>query len=341
MKKAFIAILTFLISTIFPLASVSAAGADIDMSIYPSETLAEAFQEDAINFDFSTSDYNEADTTGKTIIYVFRKDGCGNCKNFLQFIADDLLPNYADKFVVKSFEVSNNQINMSLVSKLAKFYGQESTDGKYGTPIVVAGSTFSTGFVDAARQAEIKSVITSGDTYNAVTAINQGVTSFEAGSKTNFNANGVTFTSNTGLNSNFHLKADPVDKSGVKLAGYDYIAAYDISIYNYATVVELTGGSYRITLPVSKTYDAYRVAYINAAGQIAEEFDAEAGKGTITFTTTHLSNYAVYGRNGSAANNVNNPKTADPVMIYGGIFTVSLIVLAGGVIAYRKLNKRQ
>ena len=39
-------------------------------------------------------------------------------------------------------------------------------------------------------------------------------------------------------------------------------------------------------------------------------------------------------------NSVANPKTADPVMIYGGIFGISLIVLIGGIIGYRKLSKR-
>ena len=114
MKKALMALLAFLASIILPLTNVSAAGAAIDMSQYPSETLEEAFQADNINYTFDGSGYDDTDTANKTIIYVFRKDGCSNCKKFLQFIASDLLPNYANKFVVKSFEVSNNPINMKI-----------------------------------------------------------------------------------------------------------------------------------------------------------------------------------------------------------------------------------
>lgn len=342
MKKALMALLAFLASIILPLTNVSAAGAAIDMSQYPSETLKEAFQADNINYTFAGSGYDDTDTANKTIIYVFRKDGCSNCKKFLQFIASDLLPNYANKFVVKSFEVSNNPINMSLVSRLARFYGQESANGSYGTPIVVAGSTFSTGFVDSARQAEIKSVIASGDTYDAVAAINQGAADFKSGNKTSFAANGITFTSNTGLNNNFSLRADPIDKSSVKLDGYDYISAYDISLYNYTTVVPVSGGSYTITLPVDKAYDSYRVAYIDGANQATEQFDVKVENGKVSFTTSHLSNYALYGRNGTVANktSVSNPKTADPALIYGGIFAFSVVALIGGIIGYRKLNKR-
>lgn len=48
MKKALMALLAFLASIILPLTNVSAAGAAIDMSQYPSETLEEAFQADNI-----------------------------------------------------------------------------------------------------------------------------------------------------------------------------------------------------------------------------------------------------------------------------------------------------
>lgn len=337
MKKMLVALLAFLASAILPLTSVSAAGGPIDMSRYPSETLAEAFNADGINFDFTTSSYDDTNTADKTIIYVFRMDGCSNCKNFLKFIASDLLPNYANKFVVKSFEVHNNPINMGLVSQLAKFYGQESANS---TPIVVAGSTFSTGFVDTARQDEIKTVIASGDTYDAISVINQGVTDFKAGSKTTFSSNDISFVSNTGFNNNFHLQVAPIDKSSVAMNGHEYIAAYDISLYNYTTIVPVSGGQYQISMPVSKVYDTYKVAYLNAADQITEEFDATAQNGVITFTTSHLSNYAIYGRSKSGGNLVANPKTADPIMIYGGIFGISLIVLIGGIVGYRKFSKR-
>lgn len=343
MRKILAAVFAFLSPLMF-LAGNAMAADTIDMSRYPSETLEQAFQADNITFDFSASNYDDTNTTGKTILYVFRKDGCSYCKNFLQFIADELLPNYASKFVVKSFEVKNNPINMGLVSKLAEFYGQASANGSYGTPIVVAGSTFSTGKVETARQVEIKSIVAGGDTYDAITEINQGVTSFKSGTLTTFNNNNVSLVSNSGLNNNFYLQASPVNKSTVALNGYEYINAYDISLYNYNTVVPISGGQYKITLPVSKAYETYRVAYIDGNNQIAEEFDVtSAQNNTITFTTTHLSNYAVYGRNGSgvvASNNVKNPKTADPVVIYSLIFAGSLVAFLGGAICYRKLAKK-
>lgn len=338
-KKVKIMFLLSIFSVLLPVNSALAADA-IDLSAYTSETLEEAFQADSITFDFSTSNYNEAVTANKTILYVFRKDGCSNCKRFLEFIASDLLPSYADKFVVKSFEVSQNPSNMNLVAKLAKFYGQESSTGAYGTPIVVAGSTFSTGFVDEARRAEIKSIIQNGDTYDAVAEINKGVTSFETGTRTSFTSDGVTFTSATGLNNYFHIETIPLNLSTIKLNGYDYISAYDISLYNYNTVVPVSSGQYTITIPVDKAYDTYRVAYIDATGKIAEEFDTTAENGKITFRTTHLSDYAIYGRGASVKDSTKNPKTLDSIVIYGGIFAISVLVLAGSIIGYRKLSQK-
>lgn len=344
MKKIGLAVFALLLALFAPVQNASALGT-IDLSAYTSETLEEAFTEDGITFDFSTSSYDESNTTNKTIIYLARKNGCLNCKNFLNFIANELLPNYADKFVVKSYEISQHQNNYNLISKLATFYGQP-FDGGFTTPAVAAGTTFSTGFVDAARQAEIKSVITSGDTYDAVAAINAGASSYTSGSAVNFNDQNVQLHAAQGFNDRFSLRVTPIDRSSVVLNGYEYIKAYDISLYNYSTKVAVKNNNLQITLPVNNTYASYRVAYVEN-GQIVEEFDVTRNNDTISFTTTHLSEYVIYGNKSADANKTNattnlpnNPKTADPVMIYGSILAFGIIALTTGIIGYRKLNRR-
>lgn len=350
MKKIVALVLTLVLSVLAPISKVSATNT-IDLSAYASETLEEAFTSDSISFDFTTSNYDESDVTNKTILYVFRKDGCSNCKNFLQFIASTLLPNYADKFVVKSFEVSQNPSNMNLVSRLAEFYGQKSTTGSYGTPIVIAGTTYSTGYVDPARQSEIESVIKSGDTFDPISAINQGTTSILSGSQKTFNDQQISFNSNTGLNNNFKLITAPINRQNVALNDYEYISAYDISLYNYTTKVALPNGQYTITIPVNKSYVFYRVAHIDNNGKIDEEFDAVAQNGNISFTTTHLSEYAVYGRNyepavsatQAAAKNKNlpaNPNTSDPALIYSLVLASGIALLTISLIGYRKASKK-
>ncbi len=296
MKRIGLLILALVLSTL-SISSRANATNSLDLSRYQSETLEEAFKAENIDFDFSTSPYDETNTTNKTILYLFRKNGCENCQSFLQFIARDLLPRYADRLIVKSYEVSeNNRINMSLLSRLADFYDQQPENDTYSTPAVIIGTTYSSGYVDTARQAEIKSVLDNHDTFDPVKSINQGTTNLMQGAQTTFTSGQAKLLSDTGLNSQFHLVATPINRAQVSLRDYTYVSALDLSLYNYTTKINLLNGKYTITLPVTKNYQSYRVAHLDASGKITEEFIPTVEKSTITFTTTHLSEYVIYGR---------------------------------------------
>jgi len=81
---------------------------DLDLSKYHSETLQEAFQKENITYDFT----NYQETNDMVPIYLFRLDGCGNCKGFLNFVANDLLVNHKEKFKIISYEMKNYPINI-------------------------------------------------------------------------------------------------------------------------------------------------------------------------------------------------------------------------------------
>ena len=74
-------------------------------------------------------------------------------------------------------------------------------------------------------------------------------------------------------------------------------------MYNGNVVVPLSNGSFKIRIPIQANYNTYKVAYVKD-GKIQENFKATYSNGFIEFTTTHLSEYVVYGTN----NVTTNPK---------------------------------
>ena len=81
-----------------------------------SETISEAFDAEGI-VDYDLSNYSETDD--KVPIILFRKNGCINCKNFLIYLKEVLLPKYGDKFKLVSYELSSNQSNYNLLDQVA------------------------------------------------------------------------------------------------------------------------------------------------------------------------------------------------------------------------------
>lgn len=301
-----------------------------------SETLSEAFDAEAIT-GYDLSNYSESGD--KVSIYVFRKDGCINCKNFLTYIKDVLLPQYGDKIKVVSYELSSNQSNFNLLNKVATFFNQNQTT--YATPYVVVGSKTFSGAIyhNNSMRDEIEATIQSHDTFDVINEMvggNQNINNNKI-----FTDGGVTFTSEGILNSSYALKVSVVDLKNVVLDQFSYIAAYDISMYNGGVIVPLSNGSFTIKIPVSEVYDTYKVAYVNN-GAIVEQLDATYENGFVTFTTTHLSEYAIYGKNSSVNSNdvVNekNPNTVDG--IYKNIMMLILgsITLVGSTLLYKRFN---
>lgn len=289
MKKLILAIATII--SIFALsANASAATTTVDLSRYASETLAETFTAENISYDFSNSNYN--DSNNVVTLYVFRKDSCTNCKNFYNFIKDTLLPNYADKFRVVSYELQNNPTNFTLLNQIADAYGQKPADGTYTTPIVIVGNTMSAGPVNTNRQQEIINLINSSTTTDEVI----DSSSIRTNMKTSFTDSNFTLTTTDRYYPNHSLSVLPTDASNLTLNGYEYISAHDITLMNNAVNVPLKNTNLTLSIPVNKTYTSYKIAYIEN-GQIAEVIDAKYQNGFVTFNTSHLSEYAIYGSN--------------------------------------------
>ncbi len=318
MKKLIFTLAT-IISTFVLSTNVSAAPVSVDLSRYGSETLAETFAAENITYDFANSNYN--DSNDIITLYVFRKDGCGNCKNFYNFVKDSLLPTYGDKFRVVSYELSQNRTNLTLLDQIADAYGQKPADGAYSTPVVIAGDTMSKGFVDTTRQQEIISLINNNATDDITDTSN-----IRTNLTTSFTDSGITLTTSAKYYPNHTLSAIAVDNSNIALSDYEYISSYDMSLMNNAVTVPLTDTPLTLSIPVNKSYKTYKVAYIKN-GKIVETFDGNYQNGVVTFNTRHLSEYAVYGSNGTTLtpSGTEEAKKTAPGAPNGGVETTNAI----------------
>lgn len=266
---------------------------EVDLSRCTSEDLVTTFKTEGItNYDLTKYNTNN---DKRINIYVFRGNGCVNCKNFYQYyVANKLLASHGDKIKIISYEVKNNTENFSLLNTAKTLLNQQAST--YATPTVFIGNkTFSGDLVvnDATqKQAEIEDAIdalyNSSNRYDIIEEI-AGKNVFAD------NSANVTLTSAEKLNKNYILKVSEIDHKNLKLEdGYDYIVAYDISMYNGNVVVPLNNGSFKIKIPIKAKYDTYKVGYIKD-GKIQENFKVTYNNGFVEFTTTHLSEYVVYG----------------------------------------------
>lgn len=340
-KKIVFFILLFMAAVLVIPSSVGAAG--LDLSKYTSESLNDAFTDEAI----TGVDYgNYTDSGDKVVIYLFRGKGCQNCINFLNYVKDTLIPKYGEKFKVVSYKVAESGVsntNFNLLDKTASFLNGKSSDGTYATPYIVIGDQSFSGVIDSQKKAQIEATIQSDTRYNVLDEMVKGTANVE--NNKNFTDGGVTFTTNKALSSNHTLKVSNINAQNIKLRDFNYIVAYDISMYNGSTIVPLSGGSFHIKIPVTTKYDSYKVAYIKN-GAVAEEFAATYENGFVSFTTTHLSEYAVYGKNNSINANLankkekeKNPDTLDRIQIYGILLVVGCVSLLGNIIFYQKKRK--
>ena len=336
----------------------------IDLSKYTSEDLVTTFNKEGIT-SYDLTKYNIKNDK-RINIYIFRGDGCQYCKNlYTSYIATKLLASHGDKIKITSYEVRNNTLNYNLLDKAKTLLNEQA--GSYATPTMFIGNkTFSGDLVitDAAqKQTEIENAIdalyNSNNRYDIIE---------ELAGKNVFadNTNNITLTSNTRLDKNYTLKVNKVDNANIKAEeGYEYIVSYDITMYNGTTVVPLNNGSYKIRIPINAKYDKYKVGYIKD-GKIQENFVATYNNNYIEFTTTHLSEYAVYGannktpdsnQNGNQNTNTNqngninknnttntnkntvnekNPQTLDTIQTYITILALGSITLITSIIILKK-----
>ena len=108
--------------------------------------------------------------------------------------------------------------------------------------------------------------------------------------------NDVTFASKNPLNPSYTLVVNSVDASKLVLDKYTPIKGYNISVLSGTEIVPIENGEFEITMPVDEKYDKYVVGYIED-GSVKETFDATYKDGYVTFKTTHLSEYAIFGMN--------------------------------------------
>lgn len=301
-----------------------------------SETISEAFDAEGI-VDYDLSNYSE--TGDKVPIILFRKNGCINCKNFLIYLKEVLLPKYGDKFKLVSYELSSNQSNYNLLDQVAHFFNNAQSSG-YSTPYLVVGEKTFSGAIyhNDAMRAEIEATIQSGTTFDVIEEMTNGNQNIN--NNQIFTDNNITLTSKQVFTSDHTLKVVDVDLQNVLLDSFRYIHAYDISMYQGGVKVALKNGSFQIKIPVTEKYDIYKVAYIEN-GNIMETFEPVYENGYITFTTNHLSEYAIYGKNHvitSSGVEEENPNTLDGIDKNIIMLVVGSMMLLGSTVLYKKFN---
>lgn len=137
--------------------------------------------------------------------------------------------------------------------------------------------------------------------------------------------NDVTFTIKNPLNPSYTLVVNSVDASKLVLDKYTLIKGYDISVLAGTEIVPIENSEFEIKIPVDVKYDKFVVGYIED-GNVKETFDATYKDGYVTFKTTHLSEYAIFGMNEETEK---NPQTGDNIfMVFTG-FIVSGLALIG------------
>lgn len=150
---------------------------------------------------------------------------------------------------------------------------------------------------------------------------------------------------------NIEKKVSKAFETNNKVKDATLISVYDISVSDASNnVVPMENGKFTISIAIAKSmqkYDAYKVVYLDAQGNIKETLNAELVNGNIVFTTTHLSTYAIVGYNNAdvsnttnattnantnktTTNSVKNPSTNDinlPLILLIGLISLSGVVL--------------
>ena len=142
---------------------------------YVTQNLDEILTEEEIEHDFS----NYEETDDQIPIYLFHGRGCTYCKNFLNFLNDNI-DEYGKYFKVVGYEVWYNTENADLMDEVADFLGESSN----GVPFIVIGDQVFTGY-SSSWDEQILSAITnlynSEDRYDVFEEMAKGDTSISNG----------------------------------------------------------------------------------------------------------------------------------------------------------------
>ena len=132
------------------------------VALLPTRVLAKSFIDDykTMNFvdtlkaeemEIENKDYKE--TSDQAIIYMFRGQGCGYCRAFLEFL-NSISTEYGKYFKLISFEVWNDSTNSALLNKVPLV----TNEAAGGVPYIVIGEKVFAGYSEAYDD-EIKAAI--------------------------------------------------------------------------------------------------------------------------------------------------------------------------------------
>lgn len=108
-------------------------------NLYHSKNLEEILTEEGIEHDLTG--YTE--TEDQAIIYLFRGNGCGYCRNFLTFL-NSIVPEYGKYFKVVSYEVWQDASNTPLLNGFSKSLKVEVE----GVPFIIIGNQYFPGYAN-------------------------------------------------------------------------------------------------------------------------------------------------------------------------------------------------
>lgn len=121
---------------------------------YNTLNLDEALTQEEIEHDFS----NYKETDDQVIIYLFRGNGCGYCRNFLTFL-NSIIDEYGKYFRVVSFEVWSDSSNSALMKEVSNFMEANAS----GVPFIIIGDQFFPGYNDTYADAVKEAIKTEYD----------------------------------------------------------------------------------------------------------------------------------------------------------------------------------
>ena len=101
---------------------------------------------EAEEFELENKDYKETDD--QAIIYLFRGQGCGFCRKFINFL-NSISTEYGKYFKVISFEVWNDAKNSELMSKVPLVTEVEAR----GVPYIIIGDKVFDGYAESYDEA--------------------------------------------------------------------------------------------------------------------------------------------------------------------------------------------
>ena len=116
---------------------------------YNTLNLDETLTQEEIEHDFSNYEEND----DQAVIYMFRGQGCGYCKKFLNFI-NSIVGEYGEYFKVETYEVWNDSDNAELMQNIATFLGKKAE----GVPFIIIGDKTFNGYSESYDE-DIKSAI--------------------------------------------------------------------------------------------------------------------------------------------------------------------------------------